>query len=196
MAGDPAPDGVYITVQAATPVVPEISVQLTGTNSPGALPLEKLATPVGVVFVPDAVSVTVAVQVVGRVSNTAAGVHATVVDVVRVTMAEAVLASVPNETTATHTTANFSINPRWKQSTRAEVGADRKRVTRGSWELGIGWSYIQKFSYCPLAKKTTLPCYFGYFCYYHCRRLFGASQVFAVKKIVGCSTIFYCLFPP
>jgi len=73
--------GVKLVVHWATPVVAVgASVQLAGAKVPL---FEKLTVPVGVLFVPVSVSLTVAVQLVGLLTGTLVGVQETEVEVVR-----------------------------------------------------------------------------------------------------------------
>ena len=73
--------GVYVTEQVAELPEPE-RVQLVALKVPAPL-LVKLTVPVGVVFVPTSVSVTVAVQVVGCPTTTDDGEQLTPVVVER-----------------------------------------------------------------------------------------------------------------
>ena len=78
--------GVKLTEQLATPVVPvAASEQLVGEKVPPLLTsVAHVSTvPVGVVFVPPLVSLTVAVHDVDTLTATDDGVHATDVDVER-----------------------------------------------------------------------------------------------------------------
>jgi hypothetical protein len=73
-----------VTVQVEVPVVAGASVQvLDGAKVPLAPPLLKLAVPCGDDFVPESVSVTVAVHVVEPLIGLLAGVHDVEVEVVR-----------------------------------------------------------------------------------------------------------------
>ena len=74
--------GVKLTEQLACAVPLATSVQLVGVNVPAPLVL-KLTVPVGVVFAPASVSLTVAVHVVGASTGTLAGVQLTLVAVLR-----------------------------------------------------------------------------------------------------------------
>jgi len=81
---DPEPPlpGVKVTEQLAEPPPPD-SVQLDGLKLPGPPLLVKLTVPVGVIGVPESVSVTVAEQVVDTPTATVEGVQLTLVLVVR-----------------------------------------------------------------------------------------------------------------
>ena len=71
--------GVNVTEQ-----LPEARLQLAGLNVPAAVPaLVKLTVPVGVLGVPDAVSVSVAVQVEPLLVATVDGAQFTLVEVER-----------------------------------------------------------------------------------------------------------------
>ena len=73
--------GVYVAAQLVELPVPE-RVQLVGLNVPAPL-LVKVTVPVGVVFVPTSVSLTVAVQVVDVPGGTVEGEQLTLVLVER-----------------------------------------------------------------------------------------------------------------
>src|SRR2546426_716668 len=74
--------GVYVTEQLAELPVPD-NMQVAGENEPGPPLLVKATVPVGVIAVPESVSVTVAVQVVGAPTGTVPGEQLTLVLVVR-----------------------------------------------------------------------------------------------------------------
>jgi hypothetical protein len=80
----PAPAvGVYVTEQLEVEAVSGASEQLPALNAPEEAPLLKLAVPCGDDFVPESMSVTVAVQVVEVLIGVVAGAHEVDVDVVR-----------------------------------------------------------------------------------------------------------------
>ena len=74
--------GVKVVVQLACATPLGTRVQLVGAKVPAPLVL-KLTVPVGVVFVPASVSLTVAVQAVSLSTATLAGMQLTVVEVLR-----------------------------------------------------------------------------------------------------------------
>ena len=90
----PTTVGVYVTLQ-----VPDARVQLVALKVP-VLPVVKVTVPVGVTAPVPELSVTVAVQVVGVLSNTLAGEHDTEVALARIVDAS----------------TNVPLAPEWKLS--------------------------------------------------------------------------------
>jgi len=88
----PALVPVYVTEQLATPVVAVgASGHAAGANVPPELLVLQVTVPVGVVFVPPAVSLTVAVQLTGPPAWVVLGVQLTAVEVVRLVTFTSVL---------------------------------------------------------------------------------------------------------